>query len=106
MSNIIYFYGLLFLASIFAFLKLFIPCKDLITFGIYGTAFSIAEFLVRVPTLYLLNYSVLNLQIIWVSFNFISSSILSYLIYKETIAPNKIIGMLIILFGIYIVMKK
>lgn len=108
MNNLIYFYGSLFLGAIFAFLKMFFPYQSIYTFTFYGIVFSIAEFIVRVPTIYLangLNYSVLSLQIIWISLNFILSAILSSFIYKELIVPRKIIGMFIILIGIYVATK-
>jgi hypothetical protein len=89
----------MFLASIFAFLKMFYKTSDFTIFVVLGILFSIFEFILRVPSV-LLGNSVVLLQIIWIAMNFTTSSLLGIYMYGENIGLNMIIGMIVILLGV------
>ena len=94
------------LAAICAFLKLFYKTTSYSLFIVLGIVFSLLELLFRLPTksigLETLGISVISMQIIWVGTNLLVSSILGMLIYGDIIGLNKIIGMISIMFGLYI----
>ena len=94
-----------FLAGICAFLKIFYKTNEYLYFIIIGVLLSILEFIFRIPTkllgLGVLNISVSSMQIIWVSSNLIISTILSIVLYGDVISLNKIIGMSMILLGLW-----
>ena len=94
------------LASACAFIKLFYKTTDYALFIILGVVFSIVEFVFRIPTksigLETLGLSVISMQIIWVGMNLLISSMLGVLMYGDVIGLNKIIGMISIMFGLYI----
>ncbi len=75
-----------------------------------GIMFSIFEFIFRIPSVVIgfktLGYSAIFLQIIWISMNFISSGLLSSYIYGEVIGLEKMLGMLMILGGVYLSSKE
>jgi multidrug transporter EmrE-like cation transporter len=91
----------MFLASIFAFLKMFYKTSNFTIFIVLGVLFSVFEFILRVPSV-LLGNSVVILQIIWVAMNFITSSLLGIYMYGENLELNMIIGMVLILLGVCI----
>jgi hypothetical protein len=107
MENIVLYTFYTILASICAFIKLFYKTTNYSVFIVLGIVFSILEFLFRIPTKSLglekLGLQVSSMQIIWVGANLLISSLLSILMYGDIIGTNKIIGMLMILFGICIV---
>ncbi len=109
MNGNIYFLFMMFLGSLFAFLKLFNKTTSYSYFIILGIIFSILEFVVRIPSIDIglkqLGYSAVFLQIIWISMNFITSSLLSIYIFNEIISIEKIVGMIMILGGVYISSK-
>jgi len=94
------------LASACAFLKLFYKTTNYSIFIVLGILFSIVEFIFRIPTkiigLETLSLSITSMQIIWVGMNLLISSILGVLVYDDIIGINKIIGMISIMFGLYI----
>jgi hypothetical protein len=94
------------LASSCAFLKLFYKTTNYSLFIVLGLVFSIVEFIFRIPTksigLETLGLSVVSMQIIWVGTSLLVSSILGVLMYGDVIGLNKIIGMMSIMFGLYI----
>ena len=94
-----------FLAAICAFLKIFYKTNEYLYFIIIGVVLSIIEFIFRIPTkslgLGVLNLSVSSMQIIWVASNLLISSILSVLMFGDVISLNKIIGMFMILLGLW-----
>jgi hypothetical protein len=94
------------LASVCAFLKLFYITNNYSLFIVLGILFSIVEFIFRIPTksigLETLGLSVVSMQIIWVGTTLLVSSVLGVLMYGDLIGLNKIIGMLSIIFGLYI----
>ena len=95
-----------FLASILAFLKLFNKTNNYNYFVILGILFSIVEFILRLPTKTIgtetLKLSVSSMQIIWVGANLLINSVLSLIMYGDQITFNKIIGMTMILFGLWV----
>jgi hypothetical protein len=94
------------LAAVCAFLKLFYITTNYSLFIVLGVVFSIVEFIFRIPTksigLETLGLSVVSMQIIWVGMSLLVSSILGVLMYGDVIGLNKIIGMISIMFGLYI----
>lgn len=110
MNDFIYLIGMMALSSVFAFLKLFNKTGDYMNFIILGIVFSVLEFIGRISTvqtgLKALGLTVIFLQILWISMNFISSSVLGMYFYGEKIDTNDILGMLLIVGGIYICGKK
>ena len=110
MNDSIYFYLMMALASVFAFLKLFNKTTSYTYFIIIGVIFSLLEFVFRIPSVDIgvkqLGYSVVYLQIVWVSMNFIMSSILGLMIYNDKLELEKVLGMAMILGGIYLASKE
>ena len=106
MIETIYFYFMMILASIFAFLKLFNKTTTYSYFIVIGLIFSILEFVFRIPSvdigLKALGYSAIYLQIIWISMNFIMSSLLGIMIFSNEIGIEKILGMGLVLLGVFI----
>lgn len=94
------------LASACAFLKLFYKTTNYSLFIVLGIVFSLTELLFRIPTkiigLETLGISIVSMQIIWVGTNLLISSILGVLIYGDILGLNRILGMLSIMFGLYI----
>ena len=105
MNESLYFYLMMAFASLFAFLKLFNKTINYTYFILLGIIFSILKFIVRIPSVDIgvkkLGYSVVYLQIVWVSMNFITSSLLGTLIYNEQVLFKKILGMGMVLGGVY-----
>lgn len=97
-------------ASIFAFIKLFNKTTNYYYFIFLGVIYSILEFIFRIPSATIgknvLGISVVLLQILWVSINFISSSLLGIYMYNESITLNKIGGMILVLLGIFVSCNK
>ncbi len=106
MNSSSYFLFMMFFASLFAFLKLFYKTTNYTYFIVIGIVFSILEFIFRIPSIDIgvkaLGYSVIWMQIIWISMNFITSSLLGNIMYGELLNVEKVMGMMLILGGVYV----
>lgn len=108
MTPLLQFAGYTLVASVCAFLKLFYKTDNYNHLFVLGLGFALTEFLLRLPTktlgIDILGLSVYSMQIIWITTNVIMSAVLSVIIYGAQMTMHRLVGMMIMLFGVSIVL--